>query len=254
MLSFRDYMAAEFTKFGLCLLTACALAVLLVCSTRAQEGGDLQARILYAYQTQDLSTLREIQQELTAITKAGTPSTAQRYHLAHADYRMGLLAVPSDRVVWFEDCVTQLNELQTQPEVSPEVLALQSLCYVELAKLKKLQAALLRARATERIGRAFQLAPRNPRVLLVRALDKVHAASLARPVPRELEECVSAFERSSATGNESPGWGHAEAYLLMGHELRVRGDVDGARNWIERSLIAAPDFKLAQTELAQLSR
>jgi tetratricopeptide (TPR) repeat protein len=153
-----------------------------------------------------------------------------------------------------EDCVSQLNELLAQAEDSPEALALQSLCYVELAKVKKLQASLLRARAAERINHADKLAPRNPRVLLVRALGKIQPGSPARSIPRELEECVTMFERSSATGNDAPGWGHAEAYLLMGHELRIRGDVDGARNWIEKALIAAPDFKLAQAELAQLNR
>jgi tetratricopeptide (TPR) repeat protein len=250
-------MAVESIKIGQCFLTACASAVLLACSALAQEGGDLQARILYAYQTQDLANLREIQQTLTDSIQAGTPTAALRYHLAHADYRMGLLAGEHDRLTGkerLEDCVAQLNELQTQAEVSPEVPVLQSLCYVELSKVKKLQAALLRGRAADRIDRADKLAPRNPRVLLVRALEKVRAGSPARPIPHELEECVTMFERSSATGNDAPGWGHAEAYLLMGHELRLRGDIDGARNWIEKALIAAPDFKLAQLELTLLNR
>ena len=51
-----------------------------------------------------------------------------------------------------------------------------------------------------------------------------------------------------------PGWGHAEAYLALGHQLLQRGDVLGARNWIERALIAAPDYKAAQRELAPLER
>lgn len=257
MLSFREYMAVESINIKQRFLAVCASAVWFAVSAHAQEGGDLQARILYAYQTQDLANLREIQQTLTDGIQAGTPTAALRYHLAHADYRMGLMTGPQDHAKAkerLEDCVAQLNELQTQQENAPEVLALQSLCYVELAKLKKLQAALLRARAAERINRAEKLAPRNPRVLLVRALEKIQPGRPTRPIPHELEECVTMFERSSATGDDAPGWGHAEAYLLMGHELRVRGDIDGARNWIEKALIAAPDFKLAELELTQLNR
>jgi len=34
----------------------------------------------------------------------------------------------------------------------------------------------------------------------------------------------------------------------------MRGDHLGARNWIEKALIAAPDFKTAQRQLASLSK
>jgi hypothetical protein len=34
--------------------------------------------------------------------------------------------------------------------------------------------------------------------------------------------------------------------------LQSRGDVLGARNWIEKSLIVAPDFKAAQRQIASL--
>ena len=48
---------------------------------------------------------------------------------------------------------------------------------------------------------------------------------------------------SSGTSIDAPGWGHAEAYLALGRELQTRGDHLGARNWIEKSLIAAPDLQ-----------
>jgi Tfp pilus assembly protein PilF len=63
---------------------------------------------------------------------------------------------------------------------------------------------------------------------------------------------VKFFEATSATSIDTPGWGHAEAYLALGRELQSQGDLLGARNWIEKSLIAAPDFKSAQRQLALL--
>ena len=58
----------------------------------AQEGGDLQAQILYAYQTEDTNQLGNLVQRLGDQVKAGGADAALRYHLAHAEYRFGLLA------------------------------------------------------------------------------------------------------------------------------------------------------------------
>ncbi len=250
-------MAVESIKIKQRFILLCLSVRLLACPAYAQEGGDLQARILYAFQSQDLSLLRGIQQTLSDSIQAAPPTAAARYHLAHADYRLALLTLKQDRgnaADSLEGCVTQLDELLRIDRSSAESLTLQSLCFVELAKIKKMQAVLLRARAADRLTRAEKTAPRNPRVLLARALEKLQTTSPTQAMPRELEDCVTAFERSSATSDEVPGWGHSEAYLLMGHELRVRGDIDGARNWIEKALIAAPDFKAAQLELMQLNR
>jgi len=70
----------------------------------------------------------------------------------------------------------------------------------------------------------------------------------------ELQLAAHLFDESSGTNIDTPGWGHAEAYLALGHELQMRGDHLGARNWIEKSLIAAPDYKAAQHQLALLAK
>ena len=113
-----------------------------------------------------------------------------------------------------------------------------------------------RSRAADRLRAAARLEPRNPRVVYLQALA---ALDSARPGSAEyqsafqrLQLAVSLFEGSSATGDDVPGWGHADAYLELGRQLQARGDSVGARNWIERSLIAAPDFKAAERQLATL--
>jgi Tfp pilus assembly protein PilF len=70
----------------------------------------------------------------------------------------------------------------------------------------------------------------------------------------QLQLAAQLFDGTSATGIDTPGWGHAEAYLALGSQLQARGDQLGARNWIEKSLIAAPDYKAAQRQLALLVR
>jgi tetratricopeptide (TPR) repeat protein len=225
----------------------------------AQEGGDLQAQILYAYQTEDFNELANLVQNLANQVKSDGATAALRYHLAHAEYRYGLLAEqkrPKVAPAAFSDCV---DELKIEQDVkSVEALALESECYAQLAKFRHLEAVLLRSRAEERLSAAYALAPRNPRVLYLYAMQglrrsKPGSADNQRAFA-QLQEAAALFEQSSATREDVPGWGHAEAYLALGVEFQSRGDVLDARNWIEKSLIVAPDYKAAQKQLATLVR
>ncbi len=235
------------------------LLLSLAAAAGAQEGGDLQAQILYAYQTEDLGELGNLAQRLEDRVKAGGADAALHYHLAHADYRFGLLASRQRRKAAasaFDGCIDQLKPVLDQDAKSVEALLLQSACYRELAKERHLEAVLLRTRADERLKSAFEIGPRNPRVLYLVAM-----AGLAGSKPDSAEgqrafatllEAAQLFEHSSATQADVPGWGHAEAYLALGMQLSARGDVLSARNWIEKSLIVAPDYKAAQKERAML--
>jgi len=228
---------------------------------RAQEGGDLQAQILYAFQAEDTNQLANLVQTLTTQVKSGGAEPALRYHLAHAQYRMGLLAEQGrarNPEQAFAGCVEQLKPVLEQDVKSAEALALDSACYAHLAKYKRLEGALLRSRAADRLREAFAIAPRNPRVLYLMAMD-----GLARAKPgsaenqqafAQLQLAAQLFDQSSATRIDVPGWGHAEAYLALGMQLQSRGDLLGARNWIEKSLIVAPDYKAAQRQMANLVR
>jgi tetratricopeptide (TPR) repeat protein len=179
--------------------------------------------------------------------------------LAHAEYRLGLLADANhahDAESAFAACVDQLKTFLQQDPDSVEALALQSVCYSNLAKFTKLQGKLLRSHAAERLTAAAKLAPRNPRVVYLEAVDALGRAKPgsveSKKAYEELQHAVQLFEQSSATSIEVPGWGHAEAYLDLGRQLQARGDVLGARNWIEKSLIVAPNYKAAQRQLATL--
>jgi hypothetical protein len=230
-------------------------------AARAQEGGDTQAQIDYAYQTEDANRLTNLVQTLTTQLKNDSADSALRYHLAHAQYRFGLLtrerhAHGADSA--FSDCIDELKPVIDQDVKSPEAMALQSACYSGLADLRSLEAVLLRSRAADRLKAALMLAPRNPRAVLLSAMQDLRHAKPGSPEARrgfaELQSAAELFEHSSGTSNDAPGWGHADAYLALGRELQVRGDHLGARNWIEKALIAAPDYKTAQRQLASLAK
>ena len=224
----------------------------------AQEGGDLQAQILYAFHAEDTNQLGSLIQTLDTQLQAGGADGALRYHLAHAEYRFGLLSEKNPRSAEpaFAHCVDQLKPVLERDVNSAEALTLQSACYSNLAGFRKMEAVLLRSRATDRLTAAIKLAPRNPRAVYFTAIN---ALAHAKPGSVEnanalilLRRAADLFEQSSATRIDAPGWGHAEAYLELGRQLEARGDVLGARNWIEKSLIAAPDFTAAQRQLAGL--
>jgi tetratricopeptide (TPR) repeat protein len=227
----------------------------------AQQGGDLQAQILYAFHAEDTNQLASLVQTLSTEVQAGGADAALRYHLAHAQYRLGLLAGERrsrDAEAAFADCVDQLKVILEQDAGSAEALALQAACYANLARFRKLQAVLLRARAADRLHSAVKLASRNPRVAFLSAMDGLARAKAGSAESQaafaRLQLAAQLFEQASATRTDVPGWGHAEAYLALGRQLQGRGDLLGARNWIEKALIAAPDFKAAQRQLATLAR
>lgn len=235
--------------------------VLLLIASRlcAQQGGDLQAQILYAFQTEDSNTLSDLIQNLSTELDADGHDPAVRYHLAHAEYRLGELSRQVNggaAAAAFGNCIDELKPALHGTVKSAEVMALQSTCYFELAELKSLQGGLLRARAGDRLRQAADLEPRNPRVLLLSALQELNRANPGSADRQrafmQLQLAAQLFEASSATGVDSPGWGHAECYMVLGHELRLKGDILGARNWTEKALIAAPDYKAAQRQLAAL--
>jgi tetratricopeptide (TPR) repeat protein len=239
------------------------LTVLLLAAAglRAQEGGDIQAQILYAFQTEDSNSLRDLIQNLTAQVNSDGHDVALRYHLAHAQYRFGELSKlgkGAAAAAAFSDCIDELKPALDATVKSAEVLLLQSACYAELADLKTLEGVVLRSRAAERLKQAAKLAPRNPRIVLMSALAELNHAKPGTPERQraftQLQSAAQLFEATSATSLDTPGWGHAEAYMALSHELQLRGDHLGARNWIEKALIAAPDYKAAQRQLAALAK
>jgi tetratricopeptide (TPR) repeat protein len=238
-----------------------ATMLMTVAAVNAQEGGDTQARIEYAYQTEDSNSLANLIQNLTAQVKSDGGDSAFRYHLAHAQYRMGQLShehhAPGAEAA-FADCIDELKPVLEKNANSAEGMVLQSACYSGLADLKSLEAVLLRSRAADRMQAALKLEPRNPRALLLLATRDLRYSKTGSSERQrgfaELQAAAQSFEQSSGTSIETPGWGHAEAYLALGKELKARGDHLGARNWIEKALLAAPDYKIAQRQLALLAK
>jgi tetratricopeptide (TPR) repeat protein len=225
----------------------------------AQHGGDVQAQIVYAYQTEDANRLEDLVQGLREQIKTEGSNASLRYDLAHAQYRLGLVYGQShshDPQAAFAGCIDELKVALEADAKSAEVLTLQAACYLELAKHRKLESVILHALAVDRLNTALGVAPHNPRAVYFSAMDGLERAKPGSAEQQrafaQLQFAAQLFEQSSATRDDTPGWGHAQAYLALGRELESRHNLLDARNWIEKALIAAPDYKAAQRQQALL--
>src|SRR5450755_2347816 len=93
----------------------------------AQAGGDVQAQILYAFETEDSNSLVNLIQGLTTQVKSDAGDIAAHYHLAHAQYRNGQLLrerKAHQAETAFSACIDQLKPVLDKNGKSVEALAL----------------------------------------------------------------------------------------------------------------------------------
>lgn len=235
-----------------------ALAALASAQARPSEAGwlDLEGRIQYGFYTEDRRAIRSIADAL------GTPApddALRGYYAALAQYRIALLAAASDRAQAreaAERCATGLERtLRRHPDFA-EGLALQAACLASRAALGAWRAPLAGSRGNAQLQRALQLAPRNPRVLLLDALGdfqrpRREAGDSAR-VLAKLKAAVAAFEAERIGAGAAPGWGAAEAYTLLARSHLERGEALEARSALERALLIAPEYAEARRVLSRI--
>jgi Tfp pilus assembly protein PilF len=101
--------------------------------------------------------------------------------------------------------------------------------------------------------RAMKLAPKDPRVLLLAALENDPSGKIGEQSLAMLKTAAAAFEAERQGVEPTPGWGAAEVYVYLGRGYLARGDVPAARDALEHALLIAPDFALAHRLLAEIT-
>jgi tetratricopeptide (TPR) repeat protein len=238
------------------------LMTLLGASAIAQETDlrDVEGRIEYAWFTEDANSLRNLIRSTEGVLPKGGDSAFTRYQLGFAHYRLGLLlAQKKDDAAAeaFSGCIEELDEAVEANEQFADAYALQSACYGSLAELQAWKAMVYGSQRDSRIDKARELAPRNPRVMLLDGVadgerSKAFGGDKAR-AQAKFKQAVELFERAGEPTEGGPGWGAAEAYLYVGRGLMQSGDTLGARNALEQALIIAPEFAAARRELGRLT-
>jgi tetratricopeptide (TPR) repeat protein len=233
---------------------------------------DIESRIQYGYYTEDLHSLRNLADPLAA-----NPShdRLKSYYQGLLEYRLTLLLQaaaegkaagpparndrtkdePRQRV---ERCVGDLDQALEAQSHFPDALALQSACLGLLADLSSWRAPLAAPKSVNEIHKAVQMAPRNPRVLLLDAIgdyerSKTPNADAAGLACKKFQAVTVAFETERAAVDSIPGWGAAEAYTWLGRCYLDTEDAVKARDALERALLIAPEFGQARRLLAAIT-
>jgi tetratricopeptide (TPR) repeat protein len=233
-------------------LFAMAAVLLLTAPARAAESDwfDVEGRIQYGFYTEDTRTLASLTEQLGG--EIGADDELRSYYAALANYRLGLLygARDQDRARdAIGRCVDNLNRALKARKDFPEALALQSACLESQASLRPWMAPLSASKRNSQIERALKLAPKNPRVLMVGALEtKDKSQAIA-----QLKKAVVAFEKERQDVERAPGWGAADAYVYLGRTYLDSGAVMEAREAFERALVIAPEFAQARRLLAKIT-
>ncbi len=224
----------------------------------ADELADLDAKAEYAFFTADARALN-------ALVSANEPLAAsaqalERYQYAHAEFRRLQLAWRQQKVRDVETagnaCLAAIEKVNESDPRFAEGFALEAACAGYLGALGGLRGAVAQHRSEARLATARELAPHNPRVLLVDGLARWFRAG-AGPADhaearKAFEGAARAFDTVTATTPGQPSWGEAEAWLFIGRSLEESGDLLGARNAYEKSLLIAPEFAAARRGLKAL--
>jgi tetratricopeptide (TPR) repeat protein len=242
---------------------------------------DVESRIQYGYFTEDLRALRNLVEPLAA----GDPhDPLKSYYAGLLAYRLIEVSVArapeangqqagqqppprqgdhgksgsdkNEARQTLERCIAALgNALQAQRDFA-DALALQSACLGLLAEQSTWHVPFAAPKSATQLRKALQLEPKNPRVLLLDALDTYQHRKPSEDTPHTCDKFKSTaamFETERAAVDKVPGWGAAEAYMWLGRCYLDNGDGNAARDALERSLLIAPEFTQARRLLSSIT-
>lgn len=219
----------------------CLAAVLAVaCATNALAEipaglRDAAARIDYGWYTGDRGLIHAAREALDSSSREPWGP----YLRAYAAYRAAQLDLDSGAETGQEltRCVSEAETAAADRAVAAEATVLIVACSAMAAAAEPLRAVWHQRRLRDALAQAEALATDNPRLLLVRQRHLADNTVTAGIV-------VSVF-RDGRSRNAFPDWGEAEALLLQSEQRLAMGDLRGARDSLEETLLIAPDYRAA---------
>ncbi|MEJ0040110.1 MAG: hypothetical protein WDO68_29425 [Gammaproteobacteria bacterium] len=236
---------------------AFVLALALIATSRAHAADvdwmDIEGRIQYGFYTEDARALGDVVSQLSGAEGGEDP--LRHYYVGLANYRLAMVIAAKDKSRAREAaarCVSRLDAAVNGKSNFAEGMALQSACLRTLSNLTPWK-PLAGPKSTGQMERAAKLAPKDPRVLLLQALENGEGGPIDAPAIVKLQKAAAAFEVERQGVDRTPGWGAAETYAYLGRGYLEQGEVLAARDALERALLIAPDFALARRLLLKIT-
>ena len=188
----------------------------------------------------DVKTLKTLAKDFTG------------YDLAFAKYRIALSANLSDNDELAGDALDEsmelLEQLNDQQPENVEIKALLAQVYGYKIALSPIKGMYYGPKAQGMLAEAEKLAPKNPRVLLVKGIS---AANTPPMFGGDTDEAVTAFEQAIEQYAQDQysdyHWGVAEAYTWHGVLMYKQGNKEQAQADWQKAMEIDPDYGWAQS-------
>ncbi len=215
-------------------------------SSTAIAGQDNIDRVELAASALNLKDLKQLSTELDG------------YDAALANYRLAVTAnltkQSDDAEVAIDKAMEILEQLQLEQPGSAEVNALLAQVYGYKIALSPIKGVIYGAKSHNTLEKAKEVAPNNPRVLLVTGIGAVNTPPMfggSTEVAMEaFNKAVVAYENDLYSDHY---WGHAEAYTWRGMLHSQQGKNDKAIADWQKALDIQPGYGWAKSLLTQHS-
>jgi hypothetical protein len=222
---------------------------------------DIESRIQYGYYTENALALRNLSE---AVAAGAEHDKLRGYYAGLLAWRLALIAEHNAAAApgisasqMAQRCVSELDTALAVAADFAEALALRSACLETPSSGGGIFAPVTGYRARRDLDRARELDARNPRVLLIDAMSDYqlapsHGGNKERALGK-LRQAVAAFEAERRGPERLPGWGAAEAWLLLAQDLLDHGDPMAARDALEHALLIAPEYAQARRLMQKIT-
>lgn len=178
------------------------------------------------------------------------------YDKALANYRLSIAhslnantAMANDAL---DQAIEQLVKLTTQQADNAENWALLAQAYGYKISLAPMKGAYYGPKSASALSKAYQLAPNNPRVHLVKAVSEYNKPALfggsKQAAKKSLDKAISLFQQDSAIDTK---WGYAEAYVWRGlTHIELNNREQAISDW-QQALAIEPSYGWPQFLIEQ---
>lgn len=220
---------------------------------------DADARAQYAFFTADARGLEEIVQMIERLEVPESLAPLREYNAAYGRWKLAeLYGEAADRegtrpvrtlaIKAAQACLAHTKAALLADAELVEAYVVDAACTALTQPSRpEMRSSIPTCARSKSFRTALELAPHNPRVMLMEAQClRVDEAQAHGALAERLRAVVAAFEAAPPARPGYPDWGQAEALLLLGRNYLQHGDTRAARDVIEKALVIAPDYRRAR--------
>jgi tetratricopeptide (TPR) repeat protein len=195
------------------------------------------------------NTIATTERAIAGSASDSAAASLLRHYHAYALYRAGTLVLGRDGSgkarPYFDRAAEELESL-TKGKTIPESFALLSAVYgmqIASAKIQMIAGMKLGPKSSSMSAKAMELAPKNPRVYLIRGIGAFNTPSAVGggmdKAETDLKKAIELFA-SDNPAPPLPKWGLADAHIWLGRVYVNRHQTDSARAEYQAALTIQP--------------